>query len=124
MGDASRNPSWLMDSAVLRGVSVARAALNQSDKTKGKRHSKAAPEVNLLRPYEIFGAGKCLIHLWCVITELILWSMFGLMVDTLFFLHVWMVLPSITSYLLVFSVDEAVPLPGGLPTLIFFCCSV
>ena len=38
-----------MESATERGDSTAVAALNHSDRTKGSRHSSAAPEVNLLR---------------------------------------------------------------------------
>ena len=49
-------PQWiqwpLMESATDRGDSTAVAALNHSDRTKGSRHSSAAPEVNLLRPAE------------------------------------------------------------------------
>ena len=38
----------LTDSVTGRGCSVARAALNHKDKTKGNKHTNAAPEVNLL----------------------------------------------------------------------------
>lgn len=47
MGDANKKPSLLMESATERGDSTAVAALNHSDRTKGSRHSSAAPEVNL-----------------------------------------------------------------------------
>ena len=45
---SSLSKELLTDSVTGRGRSVARAALNHKDKTKGNKHTNAAPEVNLL----------------------------------------------------------------------------
>lgn len=45
---SSLSQELLIDSVTGRGRSVARAALNHKDKTKGNKHTNAAPEVNLL----------------------------------------------------------------------------